>query len=90
MCIFNAEIYENKAGEMMFRIFKDLNWFFKHYWKRYTFAIVALIMASAIGLVPPKLIGFAIDQIQLNTLTMELLKSILLALFLLLLAHYAI
>ncbi|MHA6251602.1 ABC transporter ATP-binding protein [Oceanobacillus sp. CAU 1775] len=84
------EKYVTKAGEQVFRIFINLNWFFKHYWKRYTFAVIALITASAIGLVPPKLIGFAIDQIQFNTLTMELLQTIILYLFLLLLAHYII
>lgn len=74
----------------MFQVFSKLNWFFKHYWKRYTFAIIALITASAIGLIPPKIIGYSIDQIQLDTLTMGLLKSIIFILIVLLIAHYLI
>ncbi|MCF3942000.1 ABC transporter ATP-binding protein [Oceanobacillus alkalisoli] len=74
----------------MFAVFKKLDWFFKYYWKRYSFAVIALCTASAIGLVPPKLIGFTIDQIHYNTLTMELLQSIILLLIILLVAHYTI
>src|SRR5699024_8410079 len=57
---------------------------------RYTFAVLALITASAIGLVPPKVIGYTIDQIQLGTLTADLLKVIILVFILLLVAHYTI
>ena len=46
---------------------------FKTYWKRYIFAVTALIMASALGLVPPKLLGYVIDQIRFDTLTMKVL-----------------
>lgn len=74
----------------MFQVFSKLDWFFKHYWKRYTFAIIFLITASAIGLVPPKIIGFTIDHIQLGTLTMDILKSVIVLAIILLLAHYAI
>jgi ATP-binding cassette subfamily B protein len=74
----------------MFRIFKDLSWFFKHYWKRYTFAVLALITASAIGLIPPKVIGYTIDQIQSDTLTADLLKVIILVFIILLVAHYTV
>lgn len=74
----------------MFQVFRKLDWFFKHYWKRYLFAIIALITASAIGLIPPKIIGYSIDQIQLDTLTMDVLKTIILVLIMLLVAHYTI
>lgn len=74
----------------MFQVFRKLDWFFKHYWKRYIFAIIALITASAIGLIPPKIIGYSIDQIQLDTLTIDVLQSILLILLVLLIAHYTI
>lgn len=74
----------------MFQVFRKLDWFFKHYWKRYLFAIIALITASAIGLIPPKIIGYSIDQIQLDTLTMDVLKTIILVLIVLLVAHYTI
>lgn len=74
----------------MFQVFKKLDWFFKHYWKRYTFAIISLVIASAIGLVPPKLVGFAIDQIQFETLTMQVLTALIVGYLILLLVHYAI
>lgn len=74
----------------MFRVFKKLSWFFKHYWKRYSFAVIALCTASAIGLFPPKLIGHTIDHIQFETLTREVLLTIILLFVMLLVAHYTI
>lgn len=75
---------------MMFQVFKKLDWFFKHYWKRYTFAIIALIISSAIGLIPPKLVGYAIDKIQFETLTMELLVMLIVGYLILTIVHYSI
>ncbi|OZU87878.1 multidrug ABC transporter permease/ATP-binding protein [Virgibacillus indicus] len=74
----------------MFQVFKKLDWFFKHYWKRYVFAIISLIIASAIGLIPPKLVGFTIDKIQFETLTMQLLIAIVLGYLVLTFVHYGI
>ncbi|MFZ3577355.1 ABC transporter ATP-binding protein [Virgibacillus sp. DJP39] len=74
----------------MFQVFKKLDWFFKQYWKSYVFAVVALIIASAIGLIPPKLIGYAIDEIQFETLTMKLLLTIIGGYLVLIVVHYAI
>lgn len=79
-----------KAGEDLFQVFRKLSWFFKQYWKRYLFAITALIIASAIGLVPPKLIGNLIDHIQMETLTYQLLLTIILIYVAILIAHYTI
>ncbi|MGP4106536.1 ABC transporter ATP-binding protein [Virgibacillus sp. L01] len=74
----------------MFQVFKKLDWFFKHYWKRYTFAIIALIISSAIGLIPPKLVGYVIDKIQFETLTMQLLLMVVAGYLILTIVHYAI
>jgi ATP-binding cassette subfamily B protein len=74
----------------MFQVFKKLDWFFKHYWKRYTFAIIALIVVSAIGLIPPKIAGFTIDHIQFNTLTSQLLAAIIIGYLILIFVQYAI
>ncbi|SES68364.1 ATP-binding cassette, subfamily B [Oceanobacillus limi] len=74
----------------MFEVFKKLDWFFKHYWKRYTFAIISLIIASAIGLIPPKIVGYAIDHIQFETLTMKLLVLIVVSYLCLIVVHYLI
>ncbi len=62
----------------MFSVLFKLGWFFKKYWKRYTFAIIALIVVSAIDLIPPKLVGMAIDDIQFNSLTMDKLIHVIL------------
>ncbi|WP_079529207.1 ABC transporter ATP-binding protein [Halobacillus hunanensis] len=74
----------------MFSVLVKLRWFFKQYWKRYTFAIIALIIVSAIDLIPPKLVGMAIDEIQFNTLTMEHLINVLLLYGGLIIASYTI
>ncbi|WP_249870215.1 ABC transporter ATP-binding protein [Oceanobacillus saliphilus] len=74
----------------MFQVFKKLDWFFKYYWKRYLFAIISLIIASAIGLIPPKLIGLTIDYIQFDSLTTQLLTALLLGYLVLTIVHYAI
>jgi ATP-binding cassette, subfamily B, multidrug efflux pump len=79
-----------REGDKMFQVFKKLDWFFKHYWKRYTLAIISLIVASAIGLIPPRLIGFAIDQIQFSTLTAKLLTIMVVGYAVLLVIHYCI
>lgn len=74
----------------LLQVFNKLKWFFKYYWKRYVFAIIALIIASAIGLIPPKLVGFAIDKIQYETLTMKLLTAIIAGYLMLVFVHYVI
>lgn len=74
----------------MFQVFKKLSWFFKYYWKRYLFAISALITASAIGLIPPKIAGYTIDHIQFETLTGELLTTILIFFIIVMITYYVI
>lgn len=74
----------------MFTVLRKLAWFFKHYWKRYTFAITALILASAIGLIPPKLLGFTIDHIRFDTLTTNLLMTIITIYLSILVIHYIV
>src|SRR5699024_6862789 len=65
-----------EGGRKLFDVLKKLGWFFKLHWKRYIFAIIALICASALGLFPPKLLGYTIDHIRFDTLTMQLLTVI--------------
>lgn len=74
----------------MFQVLGKLDWFFKHYWKRYTFAILALITASAIGLVPPKILGYMIDHIRFQTLTMKILTTVIIIYLILIVVHYVI
>ncbi|KHE66701.1 ABC transporter transmembrane domain-containing protein, partial [Halobacillus sp. BBL2006] len=74
----------------MFSVLFKLSWFFKKYWKRYTFAVIALIIASVIDLIPPKIIGMAIDEIQFNSLTSEKLMEVMLIYGGVILASYSI
>ncbi|WP_246938926.1 ABC transporter ATP-binding protein [Bacillus pinisoli] len=61
----------------MFSVLKKLAWFFKQYWKRYTVAISLLIFVGILEVIPPKLIGVAIDAIHVGSLTSnELFKYI--------------
>jgi ATP-binding cassette subfamily B multidrug efflux pump len=61
----------------MFSVLKKLSWFFKKYWKRYALAISLLIVVGILEMIPPKLIGIAIDAIHVGSLTNdELFKYI--------------
>jgi ATP-binding cassette subfamily B protein len=61
----------------MFSVLKKLSWFFKKYWKRYAVAITLLVVVGILEMIPPKLIGIAIDAIHVGSLTSEeLLKYI--------------
>ncbi|PAE06750.1 multidrug ABC transporter permease/ATP-binding protein [Terribacillus saccharophilus] len=74
----------------MFDVLKKLDWFFLKYWKRYTVAIIALIIASLIGLIPPMLIGQTIDEINYNSLTSERLWQVIGLFAVLIVLHYVI
>ena len=45
----------------MFNVFVKLKWFFKEYKKQYTLAITLLIIASIVEVLPPQILGEAID-----------------------------
>jgi ATP-binding cassette subfamily B multidrug efflux pump len=62
----------------MFIVLKKLSWFFRMYWKRYAVAIVLLTIVGILDVIPPKLIGMAIDGIQQETLTAGRLTDLLL------------
>ncbi|MGM9949432.1 MAG: ABC transporter ATP-binding protein [Lysinibacillus sp.] len=53
----------------MFDVLFKLKWFFKEYQKQYTVAIVLLIMASVIEVLPPWLVGEAIDDMTSGGMT---------------------
>lgn len=46
-----------------------LRWFFKENWKRYVVAVLFLIIVGILDVMPPRLVGMAIDDIQLGSLT---------------------
>ncbi|MGM0875227.1 MAG: ABC transporter ATP-binding protein [Bacillota bacterium] len=62
----------------MFSVLMKLSWFFKQYRKRYTVSITLLIIVSFLDVIPPKIIGIAIDDIQFGQMTGERLRELLL------------
>ncbi|KGP73091.1 ABC transporter ATP-binding protein [Pontibacillus yanchengensis] len=74
----------------MFSVLGKLQWFFKDHWIRYTSAIIMLIFVSAIDIIPPKIIGMAIDAIQFETLTTGRLMELLLWYGLIIVVSYVV
>ncbi|MGE7662411.1 ABC transporter ATP-binding protein [Peribacillus sp. NPDC097197] len=57
----------------MFAIFKKLSWFFKEQWRRYTLAIIFLCLVNVMEVIPPRLIGNAIDDMNNGNMTQDAL-----------------
>ncbi|MEJ9230543.1 ATP-binding cassette domain-containing protein [Peribacillus butanolivorans] len=55
----------------MFAIFKKLSWYFKEQWQRYTWAILFLCLVNIMEVIPPKLVGNAIDDMSNGNMTQE-------------------
>lgn len=53
----------------MFSVLFKLKWFFREYRYRYLVAVTLLIMAGLIEMIPPKMIGSAIDTIREGNMT---------------------
>lgn len=62
----------------MFSVLTKLDWFFLEHKKQYIVAILLLILGGILEVVPPKIIGVAIDELQLGTMTAERLFQIIL------------
>ncbi|MGN7387579.1 ABC transporter ATP-binding protein [Sporosarcina sp. SAFN-015] len=72
----------------MFSVLFKLKWFFKENRKRYTVALVLLMVANVLVILPPWLIGQAIDAIYTKTMTTHLLALFIGAMFLIMLVAY--
>lgn len=59
----------------MFDVLSKLDWFFKRYWKQYTVAIVLLMIASGLEVVPPYLLGSIIDILTAGEMTPAILTK---------------
>lgn len=59
----------------MFDVLSKLGWFFKRYWKQYTVAIVLLMIASGLEVVPPYLLGSIIDILTAGEMTPAVLTK---------------
>lgn len=55
----------------MFAIFKKLSWFFKEHWRRYAIGVTLLIIVGVLDVLPPKIVGMAIDEIQVRSMTSD-------------------
>ena len=60
----------------MFSVLFKLKWFFKENRKRYTVALILLMFTNILVIIPPWLIGEAIDSIYTQTLTAKLMALI--------------
>ena len=58
----------------MFDVLIKLRWFFKDYWKHYTTAIILMLATSVIEIIPPNLIGGAIDEMTTGGMTTDRLS----------------
>ncbi|NYE05610.1 ATP-binding cassette subfamily B protein [Bacillus niacini] len=74
----------------MFSVLKKLGWFFKEYWKRYVIAISLLILVGIFDVVPPKIIGMAIDDIHLGEMNNGKILKYLVYLILIMVLSYGI
>ncbi|MFJ7728007.1 ABC transporter ATP-binding protein [Neobacillus sp. NPDC097160] len=53
----------------MFSVLKKLSWFFKENWQRYVIAVTLLTIVGILDVMPPKLIGKAIDDIHVGAIS---------------------
>lgn len=74
----------------MFSVLKKLSWFFKENWKRYLVAVALLIFVGLLDVIPPKLIGLAIDDIHSGAMTNQKIFMYLVYLTIIMVSSYAI
>nr|WP_275983732.1 ABC transporter transmembrane domain-containing protein [Paenibacillus hamazuiensis] len=60
-----------------------MDWFFKSYWKQYAAAIVILGAVGVLEVLPPKMLGSAIDKLREGTLSADRVRDLLLQLMVL-------
>ncbi len=60
-----------KGSDYMFAVLKNLGWFFRRERKRYLLGIIMLAVVGVFELLPPKLIGDAIDQISTGAISYQ-------------------
>jgi ATP-binding cassette, subfamily B, multidrug efflux pump len=60
----------------MFTVLKKLGWFFREHKRRYAIALGILLILNFVEVVPPKLVGNAIDQMNQGTMNLSRLLGI--------------
>jgi len=74
----------------MFDVLSKLSWFFKQEKKRYIIAIIVLLIANVIEVIPPWLIGQTIDAVNLKTLNASKFNWIMLVFLITIILSYII
>ncbi|RAI81858.1 ABC transporter ATP-binding protein [Macrococcoides caseolyticum subsp. hominis] len=74
----------------MFDVFSKLSWFFKQEKKRYIIAIIVLLIANVVEVIPPWLIGQTIDAVNLKTLNASKFNWIMLVFLITIILSYVI
>lgn len=74
----------------MFSVLKKLNWFFIENWKRYAVSITLLILVGILDVLPPKIIGMAIDDIHNGIISEKMIVSYIVYLVIIMILSYGI
>ncbi|MEK4758420.1 ABC transporter ATP-binding protein [Macrococcus sp. FSL W8-0367] len=74
----------------MFDVLSKLSWFFKQEKKRYITAIIVLLIANVVEVIPPWLIGQTIDAVNLKTLNASTFNWIMLVFLITIILSYVI
>ncbi|MDR4886746.1 ABC transporter ATP-binding protein [Fredinandcohnia sp. QZ13] len=72
----------------MFEVLGKLSWFFKKYWLQYTIAIVLLMIATVLEVIPPYLLGSIIDVLTAGEMTRTVLIQYILIFVVIIVAGY--
>ncbi|MCL2559867.1 MAG: ABC transporter ATP-binding protein/permease [Turicibacter sp.] len=72
----------------MFSVLKKLSWFFKENKRTYIVALLTLGIVNVLGVMPPRLVGMAIDDIQQGAITRETLTRYIVLLLLTVVGSY--
>ncbi|MEB7066934.1 ABC transporter ATP-binding protein/permease [Mammaliicoccus sciuri] len=74
----------------MFQAIKKLMWFFKDHWKRYTIAIILLLIANVVEVLPPWIVGQTIDKISDRSLTEQIYYQLVIIFIIVLILSYIV
>ncbi|MEE1108358.1 ABC transporter ATP-binding protein [Macrococcoides canis] len=74
----------------MFDVLRKLSWFFKQEKKRYIIAIIVLLIANVVEVIPPWLIGQTIDAVNMKALSASKFKWIMIVFFITIILSYII
>lgn len=74
----------------MFQAIKKLMWFFKDHRKRYSIAIILLLIANVVEVLPPWIVGQTIDKISDRSLTEQIYHQLVIIFIIVLFLSYIV